>query len=987
MKKNLLSVLFFIIAAITQAQNITNPTAAALKAGFLNPPASAKPGVYWYFMDGNMNAESITKDLESMKKAGIGNVIFLEVNVGVPRGKVDFLSNEWQELFKHAVRESERLGITITLGIGPGWTGSGGPWVKPEESMQHLVSSAITVKSGQKDKIILPVPSPKAPYFGDGAFTPELKAQWNAFYEDVAVLAYPTPAESKKIADIDEKALYYRAPYSSAPGVKQYLPSLAEYSADKQTAVDKKQIIDLTKYLKADGTLDWVPPNGNWTIMRFGRRNNGAITRPAPVPGLGFESDKFDTVALNNHLDNYIGKLLRKTGGANPKLQGGLKRLHMDSWEMGSQNWTGNFRAEFMKRRGYDPQPFYPVYAGQIVDNEEISERFLWDLRQTSQELVLEYHAQAVKKYAHKNGMTLSIEPYDMNPTADLELGAVADVPMSEFWSKGFGFNSSFSVVEATSIAHVNGRSLTPAESFTAQNDESWKQFPGSMKNQGDWAFAAGINQFVFHTFENQFLADSLRPGATMGPYGVHWDRNQTWWPMVSAYHEYVSRCSYILQQGNTVADVLYLTPEGSPHVFRPPFSALQGNDTIPDRRGYNFDGCSPGLLYKASVKNGKVIFPGGASYRILVLPLVATMTPALLTKIEQLVKDGATIVGMPPIKSPSLANYPACDAQIAHLVDAIWGIHHIPADAATFYYRNYGKGEVVWGGGLAYQQDNLYPNYGVTTRILKSMGVAEDFKADAPIRYTHRAGENWDAYFIANTTNQSVNADATFRIANGSPQLWDAVSGKIITLPEFKQTAGRTTIPLQLVPYQSYFVVFAKSPAVASTRHKNFATINKVATLTGPWNVSFDPKWGGPKNIAFDALTDWTQNGDAGIKYYSGTAVYNKTFDLPTSINLAKGDKLLLNLGEVYDLTRVKLNGKDLGVLWTAPWAVDISSAHKKGNKLEIEVINRWPNRLTGDRQGNGKHYTHTTYNPYTQNSPLYKSGLLGPVTIEMSR
>lgn len=986
MKKHvILSALFGIASLIAHGQNITNPTTAALKAGFINPPASAKPGVYWYFMDGNMNKESITKDLESMKKVGIGNLIFLEVNVGVPRGKVDFLSDEWQDLFKHAVKEAERLGIAITLGIGPGWTGSGGPWVKPEESMQHLVSSSVNVKGGQAEKIVLLVPAPKAPYFGEGAFTPELKREWNAFYEDVAVLAYPTPAESKKIADIDEKVLYYRAPYSSAPHVKQYLPSKASYPvADKQAAIDKKKIIDLTKYLKPDGTLDWAPPAGNWTIMRFGRRNNGAITRPAPVPGLGFEADKFDTVALKSHLDNYVGKLLRKTGGVNTQSAGGLKRLHMDSWEMGSQNWTPHFRAEFIKRRGYDPLPFFPVYAGQIVDNEEMSERFLWDLRQTSQELVLEYHAQAVKKYAHKNGLTLSIEPYDMNPTADLELGAVADVPMSEFWSKGYGFNSSFSTIEATSIAHVNGRLLTPAESFTAQNNESWKQYPGSMKNQGDWAFAAGINQFVYHTFENQFLPDSLRPGATMGPYGVHWDRNQTWWPMVSAYHQYISRCSYLLQQGNTVADILYLNPEGSPHVFRPPFSALKGNDTIPDRRGYNFDGCSPGLLYKAGVKNGKIVFPGGASYHILVLPLVETMTPALLTKIAQLVKDGATVVGNPPEKSPGLSNYPNSDAEVSRLVDLIWGANHKSPDAAVFCENKYGKGSVIWGGGVNYQQDNLYPNYGVAAKTLKEMRVAEDFNSDALLRYTHRATANWDIYFVSNTTDQTVNTKAIFRSTKGAPQLWDAVTGKIISLPQFKRTASTTTIPLRLAAYQSFFVVFAKQPVVATKPARNFALQTKIATLSGPWNVSFDPKWGGPESSIFDKLSDWAKNAEDGIKYYSGTAIYSKTFDLPVGVK--QGNKLLLNLGEVHDLARVKLNGKDLGVLWTAPWSVDISSALKKGNKLEIEVINRWPNRLIGDEQKTGKHYTYTTYSPYRKDSPLLSSGLLGPVTIEVS-
>jgi hypothetical protein len=235
---------------------------------------------------------------------------------------------------------------------------------------------------------------------------------------------------------------------------------------------------------------------------------------------------------------------------------------------MGAQNWTPRFREEFKKRRGYDPLPYYPVYAGNVVGSVEVSERFLWDLRQTAQELVLENHAEHVKVYGKRNGLQLSIEPYDMNPTADLELGSVADLPMAEFWSRGLGFNSSFSCIEATSIGHVNGKSLIAAEAFTAQDNEGWKQYPGAMKNQGDWAFATGINRFVYHTFQNQFLADSLRPGATMGPYGVHWDRNQTWWPMVGAYHNYISRCQYVLQQGRTVADILYLTPEGSPHVF-----------------------------------------------------------------------------------------------------------------------------------------------------------------------------------------------------------------------------------------------------------------------------------------------------------------------------------------------------------------------------------------------------------------------------------
>ncbi len=994
----------FLFIIIFYSLSIAHAQVSKLKEQFIHPPNSAKPGVYWYFMDGNMSEKSITADLEAMKKAGIGNLIFLEVNVGIPRGPVEFLSEEWQGMFVHAVKESKRLGIEITLGIGPGWTGSGGPWVPIEKSMQHLVSSSVNITGGKKQPIILPKPLPKPPYFGEGAFTPELKKQWNDFYEDVAVLAYPTPSTAtSKITDIDEKALFYRAPYSSVRGVKQYLPTTAKYvEPAKNAVIDRSKIIDLTGRLQPDGTINWVAPKGKWTIIRFGRRNNGAITRPAPVPGLGFEADKFDTVALNAHLDNYIGKLIRKTGIPDLKDEGGLKRLHMDSWEMGAQNWTSNFREEFKKRRGYDPLTYYPVYAGNIVESNEVSERFLWDLRQTAQELVLENHAQQVKAYARRYGLQLSIEPYDMNPTADLELGNIADVPMCEFWSKGWGFNSSFSCIESTSIGHVNGKSLIPAEAFTAQ-DEVWKQYPGSMKNQGDWAFATGINRFEYHTFQNQFLADSLRPGATMGLYGVHWDRNQTWWPMVGSYHEYISRCQYILQQGRAVADILYLTPEGSPHVFRPPSSAMDGDVIMPDRKGYNFDGCAPGQLYRASVQNGMIVFPGGASYRLLVLPAVKTMTPALLRKIMELVNNGAVVIGAPPVKSPGLSGYPLCDVQVGILAKTLWGTLQEP-DLQSIH--SYGKGKVIWGGNLDKQINDLYPEYDLTAQLLKSMAVEQDFAADGTLRYTHRMTDDADIYFVANRTGATVETSATFRSTKGNPQLWDAVTGEIRPLPEYTVNGQLTTVPLKLDAYESCFIVFAGAESSMPFTHKNFAVNTIIKTFDGPWQVSFDTKWGGPKSIRFDQLVDWTLRPEDGIRHYSGTATYYKDFDMP--VKTGKMDKIIyLDLGEVNQMARVKLNGKDMGVVWTAPWRVNISNAIlKKHNKLQIEMVNLWANRLIGDanfpddsilnerwpdwlilgKPRTSHRYTFSTYNYYTKDSPLIKSGLVGPVTIQES-
>ncbi len=994
-----------VIVAITIG-NCTNPqndkSVNSLKSAFLNPPDSARPGVYWYFMDGNMSKEAMTADLESMKLAGIGNVLFLEVNIGVPRGKVDLLSEQWQDMFAHAVREAERLGITISLGVGPGWSGSGGPWVTGHESMQHLVTSVIKVTGNSQKPLILPKPVPKAPYFGEGAFTPELKKRWNDFYEDVAVLVFPTPSEEYKISDIDEKALYYRAPYTSVPGTRQFLPSVANYDEPSEKAVIKQNgLIDITQYLKPDGSLDWKVPKGNWTIMRLGSRNNGAVTRPAPMPGVGFEADKFDTTAINAHMANFTGKLFKKTGIPDKNKQGGLKWLHMDSWEMGAQNWSPKFRDEFKKRRGYDPLPYYPVYAGLVVESLEKSERFLWDLRQTGQELVIENHAKHLKKYGQKYNMGFSIEPYDMNPTADMELGAIADVPMCEFWSKGYGFNSSFSCIQAASIAHINGAPVMAAEAFTAAED-AWRQYPGSMKNQGDWAYATGINKFVYHTFQHQFLNDNLKPGMTMGPYGVHWDRSQTWWPMAEGYHKYVGRCQYMLQQGKTVADILYLTPEGAPHVFRAPASALTGDEFLPDRREYNFDGCSPSQLLTATVKDNRIVFPSGATYRLLVLPASPTMTPKMLNKIESLLMEGAILVGNPPVKSPSLVNYPDCDQEVALKALLLWGKFDAPKEITEI---SKGKGKIYWGGKFSnLKLPELYPEYNATIEILKQMNVRPDFVSTGPVRYTHHIQETGDLYFVSNKTNEVIDPVSTFRADKGAPELWDPLTGTIRPIEKFKKTDNQTEIPLHFEPYQSFFIHFNKNKQDAPSGSENFLQSKIYSDIKGPWNVSFNPRWGGPKSITFDNLSDWTKNPVEGIKFYSGIANYHNTIEISKEKLADKKSDLFLNLGEVCQMARVKINGKDLGVVWTAPFEVNITDVLVPGiNQLDIEVANLWANRLIGDEQfpddgiknnqwpewmekkqpRTSGRFTFTTFKYYKKDSELIRSGLIGPVRI----
>ncbi len=1008
----------------------TTGGADGLVSGFTRPPDSARPWVYWTWMDGNLSREGITSDLEAMRKAGIGGVVIFEVNVGIPRGPVNFMSPEWRKLFAHVVSEAERLGLEITLNAGPGWTGSGGPWVKPEQSMQHIVASALDVTGPRRFDGTLPRPQRWPAFFGDGLLPPDLEKIKNDFYLDTAVLAFPTPAAGPGIGDIGEKALYVRAPYSSQPGVKPFLPSPAVYPATPAgAAIDLNRVIDLSGRLSGNGRLVWDVPEGRWTVLRFGRTSTGATTRPAPVPGLGLECDKLDKAALDAQFAAFISPLLKEIGTRKRPAGVGWTMLHIDSWEMGAQNWTEAFREEFRRRRGYDLLPYLPAMTGRIVSSIEVSERFLWDLRQTAQELLIENHAAYLRELGRRNGFGLSIEPYDMTPCSDMSLGRVADVPMGEFWL--YGFNTAHSVIEAASVAHTGGRSVVAAESFTSGDAEAWRAHPESMKALGDWAFTAGVNRIVFHRYQHQAVA-LPGPGMTMGPYGVHWERTQSWWNMVPAFHRYLTRSQFLLRRGLPVADVCYLVAEGAPHVFRAPASAMRGSP--PDHLGYNFDGCAPEtVLADMTVKEGKLVLPDGMSYRVLVLPERETMTPLLLRKIKELVSAGATVIGPRPWKSPGLSGYPACDDEVKRIAGEIWG----DCDGATVTEHAFGRGRVLWMkerpvektdlkafdrtdkttwnvGAPPLSEPSQYGDFATVERVLAGMGIGHDFDSNASLRYIHRAENGTDIYFIANPAAHSVQASAVFRVSGKRPELWDAVTGAIRDLPEFSVKEGLTSVPIRFEPHQSFFVVFRKTAAGPAPAVDRLPQKELRVELAGSWKVSFDPGKGGPANAVFNGLEDWSRRPEEGIRYYSGEATYRKSFDLPSDTAAVAGGKpdrrWWLDLGTVKNLARVRLNGRDLGVVWCAPWRVEITSAvRSKGNRLEIVVANLWPNRLIGDEQlppdaeygkdgdllrwpewvlkkeprpSRGR-VTFATWKLYKKDSPLLPSGLIGPVTL----
>jgi len=969
---------------------------------FLTPPSSAKPGVYWYFMDGNQERDEMTADLEAMAKVGIMSVVFLEVNIGVPRGPVDFMSEEWQDNFAHAVKTAERLGMEVILGTGPGWAGSGGPWVKPEDAMQHLVGNSIEVVGPTMFKDILEVPKPpEANHFA--GLSEEWKKVRDEWYRDVAVLAFPTPEGEATFELADLKTLKDTTPYSIWKHTVRYVPSLAAYTEPAQESViQTAKVMDITGRMLADGTLEWDVPEGNWTVMRFVMRATGQTTRPAPVSGHGFENDKFSQQSYLNHWDNFQGKLLKKARAGKNGV--GWTRIHLDSWEMSSQNWSQGFRETFRERRGYDPLPYYPTYAGRVVGSLEKTERFLWDLRKTAQELVLENHAGAIKAKAHEHGMLYSNEPYDMNPAGDIDLGSVADIPMCEFWDYRIaGVDSFYSCVEAASIAHVTGRPRLGAEAFTTATPYRYHSYPGQMKNQTDWALAMGINNFMFHTFQHQPLGDNFKPGMSMGTYGVNWHRNQTWWDMLPAYHGYISRASHLLQQGVTVSDVLYLTPEGAPHIFLAPPSVYDGKGRLRDKRGYGFDAVSPRLLMnRAGVENGRIAFPEASAYKLLVLPDDKTMTPQALEKIMELVKGGATIMGNPPVKSPSLVDYPESDVQVQALAETLWGSLGVPGSMTK---RQYGAGTIYWGKDIYPVEGGegaFYPTYDRTALVLSELGLVEDFKAsENSIRFTHRRTDSQDIYFVSNRSVDGIAVDATFRVNGMTPELWHPQTGKRRALPNFMDEQGTIAIPLKFAPYESYFVVFTRDTTGVTMGKENFPKYETVMNFEGPWELAFDPEFGGPEQISFDQLQDWSKHPDRGVKYYSGIATYTKTFDLPDGLD--PSSHYSINLGKAYEMARVSLNRVELGIAWTSPWRLPVGDVLKaRGNTLTVEVANSWENRLIGDDTGEdkdvrtlqwesglleGKPYKTGRYTFSTieegELSDLQPSGLIGPVRL----
>ncbi len=863
-------------------------------------------------------------------------------------------------------------GLTIALGGGGGRGGRGGGnsgQVLQSSDDGRQFSDVVALPLGGAAEHTLAFPPVTAKFFRVSFITQPPPAGRAGFggMPPMGGRAAPTAPAGVQIAELvlqtgarvnrfEEKAAFVPTPD---------LYGFATPAVSAQDAVRKADVIDLTSKMRPDGTLDWTPPAGTWMVVRLGYSLLGITNHPASPEATGLEVDKLNRAYVKAYLDNYLGQYKDTVGPLMGKR--GLQYIVTDSWEAGAENWTDDMIAEFTKRRGYDPHPWLPVLTGHVVESAEASDRFLWDFRRTIADLIAENHYDQITASLKERGMARYSESHESGRAiiADgMEVKRSAAVPMSAMWTQlpgvnneQYGYNAD--IRESASVAHIYGQNLVAAESLTASFG-AWSWSPETLKPTADKELAMGLNRFVIHTSVHQPVNDKI-PGLGLGPFGQWFTRHETWAELAKPWTTYLARSSYMLQQGKFVADVIYYYGEDSN------VTAIFAAKSPDVPAGYNFDYVNADALKnRLSVENGRIVTATGMSYRVLALdPYSEHMSLPVLKKIRDLVNAGAVVVGPKPVGSPSLSDD---QVEFQTIADQVF--------SSGTGERTVGKGKVYAGQTLA--------------QALPALGVAPDFEftrpeADTNLLFVHRKVADGEIYWVDSRNKSAETVDATFRVTGKAPELWHADTGEIEPA-SYLVANGHTVVPLRLDSYEAVFVVFRKASA-APSRVLPEPVETTITTVEGPWEVSFPPNRGAPAKIGLDKLSSWSENADAGVKYFSGTGTYSKSIQAPAGW-FKTGAQLWLDLGDVKNLAEVSVNGKPLGIVWKPPFRANVTGALKPGaNSVEIKVTDLWVNRLIGDQQpGVAKKYTYTAQQFYRANSPLLPSGLLGPVKLVRS-
>lgn len=1035
---------------------------------FRTPSDDVRVGTFWYWVSDNISCEGVVADLNAMKKAGI-NLAFIGFigpsthhNANYPYGKVKFMSEEWWNILHTALKTASDLDIEIGIFNSPGWSQSGGPWVKPEQSMRYLASTSIEVSGPRKIEEILPTASKdfqdvkvlafkfdrnnlfdmlgskvvtsdnihsvsaeegellqlpleesylslslptdtvaQAIMIYPGEFLDThctLQVEEDGTYKVIkefsvnrdASLSYATGFDQKSpVVELfpEAKGKEFRLLFNktkgkseissliltSAPVIQRYpgktfakiegKGKMPEMRIDTSLFVNPDEVFDLSECLAPDGTIHWNVPDGKWIILRMGMISTGAINSPASPEATGLETDKLSKKHITTHFEEFLGKIYKRIPAEDRKC---WKYTVLDSYEKGGQNITDDMLESFKQCYGYDPVPFLPTYYGYPVGDMERSERFLWDMRRWVADKTAYEYVAGLREASHKYGLRTWLENYGHGGFSAefLQYGGQSDEVSSEFWNDRHTAEKR----AAASCAHIYNKPLVWAEAFTneGRNGSAFKRYPGMLKRYGDLAFATGVNSMMLHVYIQQYDNDEY-PGVDAW-FGTEFNRKNTWFSQIDMFVKYLKRTSFMLQQGLSVADVAYYIGEDTP--------IMTGVMEPKLPKGYYFDFInSEVLINELEVVDGRLVLPHGISYRVLVLPPQKMMRPQVLQKLEKLVAGGATVIGIPPSCSPSLQDYPCCDKVVQGLAAKMWSLSLL-AQKDGQKVIPYGKGRILMNMTLEEAFDLL--------KVLPDCRLGQN----DPVLYAHRTlKDKMEIYFLTNQGNEAISICPQFRVKGMQPELWDAVTGNIRTLPEFEQKRETTIVPLRLEAGESTFIVFRKQSEQATDPNdgtaSNFPEPRELLTVTTPWKVNFesDRIKRGPSEVVFDQLTDWTQNEDERIKFFSGNANYQ------TEVKLEKISvgKLYLDLGKVYAMAKVRINGKDVGGVWTAPYRVDITDAVQEGvNKIEVEVVNTWLNRILGDLRLSEKEcrvIPHTV--PWKTETPLQRSGLLGPVRI----
>lgn len=1077
MKRILFSVAFGLLLSIMHGQSQSSCNFRKLEKDFMSPPQTVQTATYWYWMNNHISNEGVVKDLQAMKRAGINRVFigtdirnrtnFSRDTTGQYFGKVKVFSDEWWSILHTALKTATDLNIEVGIFNCPGWSQSGGPWVKPEQAMRYLEASELRVKGPlrfsqslvkpdtffQDVKVLaipvakdyelnlLDLPTTKLTadklqtnsqsvkyilsekeatldielseistvrslrfYPGESmSMKVELQVKAEGEYKTVSAFTVNRSQTSENLAKDFEpyapgfislnelKGKLFRLKFqktgnadsqiadivmTSTPVLQNLqekklatitagMPSWGTYMWTAQPDYDVdvnipqvQEVIDISSYMSPDGVLNWDVPAGDWMILRTGMRFIDVRNGPASFEAEGLEVDKMNKTHIESHFNAFIGEILEKIPANDRKT---FKVVVLDSYERGGQNFTDDFLSEFKAHYGYDATNFLPVLKGHIIGNVDLSERFLWDMRRFIADKISYDYVGGLTEISHKHGLTTWVENYGHTGFAGefLQYGGQADEVSGEFWYRPVN-DKYYENRSAASAAHIYGKNKVWAESFTSGSWDSnfaFSVYPQKLKRAGDWAFTEGVNSTLLHVYIQQPYKDDF-PGIDAW-FGTEFNRKNTWFDMVDLFTLYHKRCNFMLQQGVNVADVAYFIGEDVPKMtgIRQP--------ELP--KGYNYDYINAEVILRdLSVKNGRLVLPGGTSYRMLVLPPQKTMRPELLSKIEQLITDGAIVYGLPPTKSPGLQDFPIADKKLQELALKMWG--------------NNTTQQISYGKGMLFSSMPL-------NEVFKIIGLVPDCQIEVDsVRYTHRTVNGKEVYFIANIGTKSVDFKANFRVKGLKPELWDALTGSTRPLPAFEQNNGVTKVPLRLGVDGSAFIIFrSRGKSVSNDIQLNFPAQKVIATVNSPWDVTFESdsvKRGPVRPIVFNELTDWTKSTNDSIRYYSGKAVYKATL---TVAKISKNEKLFLDLGNLSAMAKIKVNGMYVGGVWTNPYQVDVTGKIRKGdNTLEIELVNTWLNRLIGDlRLPENERIVKSENNKLKPSSRLQKSGLFGPVNL----